>query len=142
MRHTLLKPDVRTASRVMIAVLSLAVLFHLSVMAGMVPYGIVWGGRLENRSQMYLHEAVSLTVNLFVIAVAAMRGGFMKALLPQKAVTGALWLLVVLFSLNTVGNLLAQTWLETAVFTPLTALLALLSYRMAIERPGDRVQVI
>ncbi|MEN9442639.1 MAG: hypothetical protein RLZ33_2716 [Bacteroidota bacterium] len=43
----------------------------------------------------------------------------------------AFWLFFVLFSLNTLGNLFAETLTETLIFTPLTILLAVLSLRLA-----------
>jgi len=52
----------------------------------------------------------------------------------MKIVTIALWAFVVLFAINTVGNVLSKTSLETIIFTPLTFLSAVLCFRIAIEK--------
>lgn len=131
--HAFLKIDIKVASGVMIALLSCAAVFHLIVLAGVVPYSIVWGGRLESATQMYIFETISLTVNLAVIIIVGIKGGFIKPYLPNKAVTFSLWVLAALFALNTVGNLFAESKLEMILFTPLTLLSSILFYRMAIE---------
>lgn len=88
---------------------------------------------MESVSQMYLLETVSIIISLMIIAIVGMKGGFIKPLLPQRVITFLLWFLVVLFTLNTIGNLLAETTLETILFTPVTLTSVFLCYRMAIE---------
>lgn len=118
----------------MIALLSCIVLFHLLVLSGVVPFSLVWGGRLKSPSQMYLFETVSLTINLAVIAIVAIRGGYIRPYLPRKVVTFLLWVLVILFTLNAAGNLFSEHKLEMILFSPLALVSAALLYRMAIER--------
>lgn len=131
--HAILKIDIKVASAVMMAVLSCAAVFHLIVLSGIVPYSIVWGGRLESATQMYIFETISLSVNLAVIVIVGIKGGFIKPCLPNKMVTFSLWVLAALFALNTVGNLFAESKLEMILFTPFTLLSSILFYRMAIE---------
>ncbi len=45
-----------------------------------------------------------------------------------------MWVMVAIFGLNTIGNLFAESMLEKLVFTPVTAALAVLSLRLAIEK--------
>ncbi len=127
------KIDIKLASGVMMALLSCAVVFHFLVLVGVFPHNIVWGGRLEGAIQLYIFETVSLILNLAVVFVVGIKGGYIKPFLPNKVVTSSLWILVVLFSLNTVGNLFADSKLEMLLFTPLTLLSTILFYRMAIE---------
>jgi len=107
--------------------------FHLFVLSGVVPYSIVWGGRLESTIQIYLFETISLAVTLAVIILAGIKGKFIKPYLPSKVVNFLLWVLAVLFAFNTIGNLFAESNLEMIIFTPLTFISAILFYRMAIE---------
>lgn len=131
--HLLRKIGFKFVARAMLALFTCALLFHLSVLAGLVPYSIVWGGRLETESQMYRFEFVSILINLAVMAVVAIKGGYMKPWLPAKVVTLLLWILAALFLLNTVGNLLAQSMLETLLFTPVTLIGSIFLARMAME---------
>jgi len=127
------KIDIKLATMIMMGLLSFFVVFHLLILSGVVPYSIVWGGRLQNVTQMYVFEAVSLTINLVVIAVVGIKGGYIKPYLPDKLVTFLLWVFVILFALNTVGNLFAESKLEQILFAPLTLISTVLFYRMAIE---------
>ncbi|MBU1821706.1 MAG: hypothetical protein KKG00_09395, partial [Bacteroidetes bacterium] len=52
-------------------------------------------------------------------------------------INGILWLFVAVFALNTLGNLVSFSSLETIVFTPLTTLLALFTARVALEKQRD-----
>ncbi len=124
---------VRTAALTLLTLGACAIVFHVLVLAGVVPYRYVWGGRIEQASQMYVFEAVSIAVLLMVMALVAMRGGFMQSWVPRKVTTLALGALAILFALNTAGNMLAQTTLEMAIATPLTLISAVLCARLALR---------
>lgn len=117
-----------------IVILSAAViLFHLLVITGIIPYTIVWGGRLQTQREMILFESVSIIVNALLISVVYIKW---KPIQPglRKTATVILWLFAVLFFLNTIGNLMAKATLETIVFTPLTFISSILCVRLAIEK--------
>lgn len=133
----------RRAIAGLLVMLSLVVLFHLLVLLGVVPFDIVWGGRLNNRAQMVRMETVSVAVNLLMLAVVAVRAGSWKVGIPLRAVRIALWIMCALFFLNTAGNLLSENRLERIIFTPLTLLLALFCLRLALPKaphPSVRAQ--
>jgi len=127
------KISVKMAANIILALLLCVLVFHILVLAGIIPFNIVWGGRLESMSQMYVFEMVSLIINLIIMSVVGMKAGYIKAHLNKKVVNAILWFLVVLFLLNTVGNVVSLSALEAIIFTPLTLISALLFYRMAIE---------
>jgi len=81
-------------------------------MLKIVPYDIAWGGRLESDSQMYAFELVSILLNALLIVLLLIKGRFIREILPIKIVNVLLWIFLVLFALNTVGNLLAKTNFE------------------------------
>ena len=122
----------KTAAYGILLILSCMILFHLLVMAGVIPYEIVWGGRLQNSSEMLRFEAISILSLLAMLFVAAVKAGLIR--IPTKPVLlkVALWVMAVLFLLNTLGNLQAVTDTEKWLFTPLTFLLFLLCLRLAI----------
>ncbi len=99
-------------------------------MVGIIPYSIVWGGRLTSVSAMLVFETVSLFVNGLIIFVLAHYAGYVNVL-NQKVVRAILWVLSGLFILNTVGNLSSVSTIEKLVFTPLTAILAILFFLLA-----------
>lgn len=126
--------NVKIAANAMIMLNLCLVIFHILIIARIIPYNIVWGGRLENVSQMYVFEAASLTINLAITAVIGVKIGYIKPYISEKVLKIILWGLVILFSLNTVGNIVSINSLEAIMFTPITIIAAILCCRLAIEK--------
>lgn len=102
----------KTAIKILIGLLGAIVLFHLCIVLQFIPYEITWGGRLKSLEEMYAFESVSIAINLFMIVVLAMKGGYLKAIVPIKIINIILWVFFALFALNTVGNIIAVTNFE------------------------------
>lgn len=107
--------------------------FHILVITGLIPYDIVWGGRLESVEAMLKFEAISLTINLIILLVLFLDSK--NRIRPARRYFFKFWhiSMACLFTLNTVGNLLSNNQFEVMVFTPLTLVIALLSIRMAVD---------
>ena len=123
---------------ILIAILGAMSLFHGLILGGVIPYTIVWGGRLSSVGQMQTFEAVALVVTLFIMWIVAMRGGVLRSVLPRWLLATLLWVLTLFFLLNTLGNFLSETLVERAVFTPIALLLACLCFRLTrneVETP-------
>lgn len=133
--------SVRLAQNTMLVVFSLVLLFHFLVLSGIIPFDMVWGGRLKNREQMIRFEIISLLINGVMMAVVLANAGVIQLALPHWLLQLAFWAMAVLFLLNTVGNLLSTSPLEKAIFTPITLLLFLCSLRLALSRqePSNRL---
>lgn len=129
----------RFSATALLVIIALVIVFHGLVMTGSVPFEIVWGGRLKNISQMILFESVSLVLNLIMFVAVAIHSGVFKTKLRRKITTPVLWLMTILFLLNTLGNLFSSNPLEKIIFTPLTVALCLLSFRLAIAGSGNDV---
>jgi len=125
--------SVHTAARGMIIILSLIIIFHVLVLTGIIPYKIVWGGRLESTTDMIRFEVVSIGINLLMLATVANKSGYLNWGKSKQWVRIGLWIMVVLFSINTLGNLVAINIWEKIIFTPLTLLLAFFSLRLAMD---------
>lgn len=124
----------RLALATIATILSLIVLFHLLIITGIIPFDIVWGGRLADRAQMLRMETVSIALNVLMLAVVGIRAGFFGKGIHPRIVTAALWIMAALFALNTVGNGLSQNSLERMIFTPLTLILCVLCLRLALGK--------
>lgn len=129
----------RLAIHVLLAVFLVTTVFHVLVVVGVVPFAIVWSGRLRDHSQMLRFEAGSLTVTLLMLAIVAVRAGYMNIKIPARVMTVVFSLMFLLFLANTAGNLASKNALEKRLFTPLTLVLALLSLRVAMGRATARV---
>lgn len=115
----------QSAIKIMLYAVGVLTLFHISILLKIIPYDITWGGRLNNDAEMYAFESFSLAVNLFLGFILLIRGQHIKALIPAKVVKVILWLFLVLFALNTIGNLVAETTFEK-FFAALTFLFCFL----------------
>ena len=118
----------------MMIILSSTIIFHLMVLVGIIPYQMVWGGRLQSKSEMISFELVSILMNFLMLAIVVIHAKIVKLKIYPIALKIALWLMTVLFTLNTIGNLLSLNDLERYIFTPLTLLLAVFSFILASKK--------
>lgn len=116
----------KEALKMMIGLLTLVVIFHLAIITELIPYSIVWAGRLKTPDEMYAFEAVSISINILLVALLFLKGNYIKHRISNKVLNTILWLFLLLFVLNTIGNLMAETLFEKLVFTPLTLLSTIL----------------
>lgn len=116
------------ALKIITGLMIAVIVFHLLILIRIIPYEIVWAGKLKSASEMYVFEGLSILVNILIMAVLLLKGNFIKHRIDNKIINGILWFFVLIFTLNTVGNLLAKSLFEKAVFTPLTLISALLLY--------------
>ena len=115
----------KTSIHILLGLLVVVILFHIAVIAKAIPYNIAWGGRLENDQEMYVFEAISILINLFLGLVLLMKASYIKFRFKKKAIDVILWIFLALFVLNTVGNLFAKTNFEQS-FAVLTFVFAVL----------------
>lgn len=100
------------AIKIMLMTVSLIILFHISILLKIIPYEFTWGGRLQNDTEMYVFEAISILINLLLVGVLLIKGAFIKRVISIKIVNSILWVFLVLFGLNTIGNIVAVTYFE------------------------------
>ncbi len=102
----------KSVIKILVALYSVVIVFHICIVLKIIPYNITWGGRLKNDSEMYVFETVSIAINFFLSWVLLMKGGFVKFKFSRKAIRIILWVFVLVFTLNTIGNIFAKTNLE------------------------------
>ena len=127
----------RTATTGLLWLLALIGIMHLLILAGIIPFALVWGGRLQNKAQMLRFETLSVLVNILLLAVVILRAGLLRVRLAPIVGQIMLGLMATLFLLNTVGNMLSTNTFEKVVFTPVTLVLFLLSLRLALYAPKN-----
>ncbi len=108
------------ALKILIGLFIAVIIFHLLIVFQVIPYTIVWAGKLKTIDEMYAFEVASISINVFLVAVLLLKGNYVKHRISDKIFNAILWIFVALFALNTIGNLLAETLFEKIVFTPLT----------------------
>lgn len=131
----------RLAIKIMLWLLGAVILFHLCIVLKIIPYEITWGGRLKNDNEMYVFESVSILINFFLCFVLSIKGNYLSEIIPMKIVNIFLWIFLVLFGLNTVGNILAKTNFEKlfALLTLASAILIWIILRKDKKRTHNNV---
>jgi len=129
----------KVSINVLLGLLVAVILFHFSVISKIVPYDIAWGGRLQNDSEMYVFEGLSIFFNLFLGLVLLMKGDYMKFLLKRKAIDIILWIFFALFFLNTAGNIFAKSNFEKS-FAILSFIFALLIWSILRTKRANEPQ--
>jgi hypothetical protein len=125
----------KLALQIMITLISLVIIFHLAVIISLIPYDIVWAGKINTQREMYTFESVSIAVNILLLVTLILKKEYIKNGVSQSILDLLLWIFVVVFLLNTVGNLMAETLFERWVFSPLTLLFAVLLW-VIVRREG------
>lgn len=123
----------RAAVNIMLFLLSAMLVYHFLIITQVIPYEATWGGRLKSVEQMYRFESVSILLNLIIVFIVAVKGGYIKRITPGKLTNILLWLIVVLFAFNTIGNIASVSKIEAIIFTPVTLLYTILCARIAVE---------
>jgi len=124
----------KTSIKILLILLAAVIMFHMSVIAKIVPYDIAWGGRLQNDSEMYVFESISILIVLFLGLVLLMKGEYVKIRFRNKTVNIILWGFLALFLLNTIGNIFARTDFEKS-FAVLTFLFSILIWMILRAKP-------
>lgn len=121
----------RTAAIALLALFTAAIAFQVTVLAGLIPTEMVWGGRLQNAEERKVSVLVSITVLVLAALLLLVCMGRIGRSTPAVGKWG-LWLVCAVFALNTVGNLFALDLRETLLFTPITLVCAVLAARVAM----------
>lgn len=124
---------------ILLLILSALSLFHLLLLLKVVTPELIWGGRLSTDNELYLFEGISLVVTFYLILILLIRGSFIRPLLSPKVVNTSLWVFLILFILNTIGNLLAKTTNEK-VFALLTLTITVLIWMILKKQKSKKVK--
>ncbi len=124
----------RSSARIIIGIFSIIIVFHILVLLQIIPYTIVWGGKLQSKEDMYRFEIVSTLLNMLMLLNVLFYTQILKSNLKEKIFRYGLWVMFSLFVLNTIGNLFAENLIEKAIFTPLTFILAVLCLHLATHK--------
>lgn len=125
----------KLAGNTLLISLILLSIFHILVLTKIVPSNIVWGGRSSNSaSNIIALELIALLVTLIFILIVSLKAGYLKISKLKKVATVGIWIMAGFFLLNMAGNLSSPSLVEKMVFGPLTLIMAVLAFRLALEK--------
>lgn len=121
--------------QLLLLILLPVIIFHLLVLIGLVPYNAIWGGRLKTVQEMYVFETISLLFNVYLLIIVLQLGGYIRRIIPRIVLKVSIGFYVLLFGLNTIGNLWAVNIYERILGTIFTAILTYLCFRLLMNLP-------
>lgn len=108
------------AIKIMCGILGLTLAFHLLIITKIIPYEMVWAGRLKSDEEMYQFETFSILINVLILIILYLKSKSLKEHKNNKVVNAFIWIFSAMFALNTVGNLFAHNTIELVLGTALT----------------------
>ena len=124
----------RLASLGLLGSLALVLVFHGLVIGGVLPAGLVWGGMaVGDHVNFLLLEAVALAVTLLFMTLVLFRSGVFERGRTSIMVTTGIWLMFGYLTLSAVANVASGTQFDNWFFAPGSAILAILTLRLALE---------
>jgi hypothetical protein len=125
----------KLAGNILLVALGLLFIFHILVLVGAIPPDIVWGGMIQGaQTNLITLETIALLVTLLFMLIVAAKTGYVQAGKLSGAVKVGVWLIFVFLLLNTLGNLASGVSFENLIAAPVTIILALCAFRLAIEK--------
>ena len=124
----------RFATNALLSIFSLVMIFHAFVLMGIIPFEIVWGGRLKSKEEMIPFEITSIALNAVMLTIVVIHAGLLKVKFNPIVLRVAFWFMFALFFMNTIGNLISNNEFEKMIFTPLTLLLSVFCLRLAMNK--------
>lgn len=125
--------SLKLAANVLLGALGALIIFHLLVLTGLITPSMVWGGQIETSSQIVTMEIAAVIVSALMMLMIAIRVGYIHAPKLAGFTQTAMWVIFVFLLLNTAGNLSSRSGSETLIFTPITIILAVMAYRLAMQ---------
>lgn len=118
----------KRALKIMFFILGVVLCFHILIIMEIIPFDKVWAGKLSSVEEMRKFELFSILFNLFILLILFIKNKKIENHKNSKIVDVFIWIIVVIFSLNTIGNLFSKSWVELVFGTLLTLICACLCY--------------
>lgn len=111
------------------------IIFHFLVLFGFIKSNIVWWWNIQTKQQIYILETVSIFVNLLILGAFLINFWYLtQNKIAKKISKISIWIIFIIFSLNTLWNLFSKNEFEKLFFTPITFILAIISFYLATKK--------
>ena len=105
---------------IMFFILGILLLFHFLILTELIPYHIVWAGKLSSVEEMRVFEIISISLNTFMLSVLYLKYRQLARGIRNEIIDILIWIFAGFFALNTVGNLFSKSITELVIGTFLT----------------------
>ena len=123
------------AGKILLSAFGLLLVLHVLIIIQVVPADIVWGGQIEaDGSNLMQLEIVAITLTVFFAGIVFAKIRSLQANKSNILITIGMWVVFAYLVLNTLGNFASGVSAETLFFGPLTIVMVLCAFRLAIEK--------
>jgi hypothetical protein len=124
----------KLAGKITVTLLVLLIIFHILLLLGVVPSDIVWGGKASDKAHLLKLEIFSLITSFIFLGIVLLKVNQDKFIKYKNAINYAVIVICAYFGFNIVGNLASEATTEKLIFTPITIILTILLFRLALEK--------
>jgi len=121
------------ATRVLVVVPIFIILFQSLILLGILPFDIVWGGKLTPATVVPM-VSFAIILNVLVLAIGLVKGGWVSQSVVVQVTRNVSWFMFYFLLCNTVLNLFSETLFEVIVFTPIVALVTVCLFRVLVSK--------
>ena len=123
------------AGKILLGGFILILVMHALILIQVLPSSIVWGGQVNaDQSNLLPLEIVAITLTLVFTGVVVAKMKSLQAGESKKLINISVWIVFAYLVLNTLGNFASGVTAETLFFGPLTIVMAVCAFRLAIEK--------
>jgi len=124
----------KLTGKIIITIIVLLIIFHILVLLGVVPSNIVWGGQIVDNATLMKHEILRLIGSFIFLAIILEKLNQHKITKFKKLSNITFWFIYVYFIITSIAKLASAVTLEKMIFIPITVILSILLFRLAIEK--------
>jgi positive regulator of sigma E activity len=126
--------SVKMTSNLLLLINAFMLVLHILIISKIVPHDFIWGGQIKNERDLIRLESVAILIQLVFIFIIALKAGYIFPGKLKRTANAGVWIIFIFMIINTFGNLASTSGLETLIMTPLTIVLALLTFRLGVEK--------
>ncbi|ANX13903.1 hypothetical protein ABE41_017970 [Fictibacillus arsenicus] len=133
--------SLKMTSNLLLVINGFMLLLHILILLKIVPYDFIWGGQINNTADLYRLESISILIQCGFIFIISLRAGYIFPGKLKKTANVGVWIIFIFMILNTIVNITSSSGIESLVMTPLTIILAILTFRLALEKEGHNTTI-
>lgn len=124
----------KTAGTSILILLAGLLLLHIFILAGIVSFELVWGGNISDKNEMISLEIFALLTTFLFGVITLLKLKNITKGKQSRIINMGVWIMFAYFTVNIIGNFLARSNEERLIFIPVSIILAILSFSLAITR--------
>lgn len=124
----------KLAGKITIAIIVLFIIFHILVLLSFLPSNLIWCGQIADEATVMKHEILRLLGSFIFLAIIIEKLNQHKITKFRKSSNAAFWFIYIYFIITSIAKLALAVTLERFIFIPVTVILSVLLFRLAIEK--------